>query len=404
MRLLRVALAGLSAFVSFSSGALALDLYVSKSGTDQGSDCQSSASPCLTLQYAVARGLLINLNGANLQINLLGTGRWDESVIIAGPLSGSANTKFQSGQVLLSGNSASNTTIAGAPGQCGTIIASSGAQVGVQNLRLTGTASSCSSIYFSQLGGSISQYGGVVLGSANAQTVHAESTGSQVHFWSDFTIEGGASLFALADRNAEITFDPVGGAPTATISGFPTFQKGFIGAQYNGSVYIGAGWTFLGFANGPQHFLDQNGIIFNAAKAPLPGSSIGFSLRGGRYYPPTPPTLSRATGLGNDGSVSISEVSGSRGGFLTLSVGSVRTASTGSITLTFANDQVGQDTSRPGPCVATTAPGVGRWSPGASVAISGYGQSQIQLTWDNNGSNLTGGSSYQINYICDSPG
>ena len=404
----RIALGLALASLCGAAHAAPVDLYVSKAGKD-GGPCRDAAAPCLTIAYALAQGLPIDVAGDNLVVNFQGRGAWNESVMVNGPLKGSANSRpipnigtVWPSMVVLNGAGAGSTTISGDPGVCYTVGASNYGVVGVRNLTLTGYAGKCQSTLFAQMGGMINVFGGNVFGAASQAQMHSENAGSSIQLWEDYTVTGGASSFMAVGGNALI----LQSAGTGALVGSPTFATAFVFGYANGSVQVNTSTPFRGAATGTQFILLSNASIEtngNTDVSLIPGSPLtGFVSSGGRYHGPLSANVLSATGLGAGGGASTSPGSTPLSGQVALRVGSAALSSgTANVMLPY---RVGVSGGRPGFCVAAISSlGSGAWSNGASVSadlVSGPANN-LRMNWSNGGGMpLASKSTFLITYHC----
>lgn len=382
-----------------------LNVYVSKAGTDTG-NCQQSGSPCLTISYALSKGLLFDIKGGNLVVNFQGSGDWAEDAFINNQLRGTPNKaaipnigSTWPSMVLFLGNGSSNTAISGTGGLCATIAASQFAVVGIKNLTVSGGKIGCHSPLFAQLGGTIHVFGGNVIGAAGATSdqLHSENPGSSIQIWENYTMSGGGGSGFGVSTQASILIS----AGVGTISGSPAYGTSFIFARNGGSLQsnIAAPWGASPVATGAKFFILSNAVIEipSITAAQIPGNAQGQVTSGARVRGPISATIGSQSGLGT-GTAALD--------FGTPYVGSVTLSPTGSPGATgtsnvttpyfissFSGGQFGT-------CVASTNTGTGSWGSGARAEALVTSQSNIQLNWSNAGGALSAGQTYKIAYIC----
>lgn len=255
--------------------ARASDFYVAPTGVDTGT-CTSQSSPCATIGYATKQALSSPANGvATIH---MGAGGWNESVAVTGSPPGSGLTG--SNVRLIYDGAGSSTVWNGQPGLCGTLIANSGADIGIENMTIEAEGDKCQSALFAQLGGIIQVYGGVTFGPAWQQQMHAEGSGSQIEIWDDLTVSGGINTFMGAISNALIEINPTN--VTVTINNTPSFSGAFLNAAVNGTIYVAHTTKFAGGVNGQSYIASMNGSIFTdgVGCSSLPGSG-GTASSGG---------------------------------------------------------------------------------------------------------------------------
>jgi hypothetical protein len=192
-------------FASYLTAAVSpLTVYVTTSGTDTGK-CPVTA-PCATINYAIraATNLLntagLSTSAGNLVTVSVGAGSYQQGIVANGPLPGGFNTAPvpsggpSPGQILIQGAGSASTTLNGDPGLCGTVVASSGAAIGLSKIKLSsnGSSSSCNSHVFVQWRGMVNIYDDVNFGPAVVEHMHIDDGVSAIQVWCPYTISGGA--------------------------------------------------------------------------------------------------------------------------------------------------------------------------------------------------------------------
>ena len=252
--------------------------YVATSGTDSG-NCSESTSPCLTINYAVSQAYLHPANSNSVVINI-GSGTFSESVNFQGKIPYSPTTATNV-NIILSGNGPTNTFWNGSTSSCGTLIANSGANVGIRNMTIEGNNNSCQSSLFAQMGGLIQVYQGVYFGPASVTPIHVEGIGSQVQLWDSFTISANSPGFIGVISGGMVEFNPTGITVTCEVT--PTFNP-LIQAQVLGEVYIGSTTTWSGCSGNtnPAYILSTNSVLFTDGQgcSSIPGAT-GSTSSGG---------------------------------------------------------------------------------------------------------------------------
>ncbi len=262
-------------------------VYVATTGNDS-SDCLTAGTACATITHAVSIGA--STAATTLEVDLA-AGAYTESVFISGNLIGAINsapipngTNVQPGQVMLAGAGSASTTLNGNASNCGVIVSSNYAIVGVRAMTLNGNGNACQSTLFAQINGIINIYDDVNFGPASVEQIHIENSGSQVQAWYSYTISGGAVRHINASNGLFIhSAFPSG---VITLTGTPNFSDAFASASENGTVQFNTGVTFSGAATGKRFHVYRNGVIRtdpSTSLSWLPGSTVGYWETGGIY-------------------------------------------------------------------------------------------------------------------------
>ena len=217
--------------------------YVSQTGTDAANNCTASAAPCATITHAVNEAMSYNAGGA-IQTIHLSAGTWNENVFVTGQPPG-AGTANDDEQLLIDGDGQANTYWFGVAGQCGTLTANKGANVGVENLSIGNTSSPCGSALYANLGGEIQVFGGMTFQQVNSFHMYAEDAGSEIMIWNSYAIQGGdwtaqGDLGAFTNSMIEIATPG-----THIVDNTPeNYTSGFYTAGDNGTVFLDGVMTY----------------------------------------------------------------------------------------------------------------------------------------------------------------
>lgn len=361
--------------------------------------------PCKTLQRAVnVATSLYDAGSANLQINI-GVGVFTkQATLINMPIvgAGSGNLQGTSGSTLyITGAGSGLTTITddGTAGLSGTLVCTGPGIMTLGGMKITATGSNESDL-FQQSGCIVENFTGMNYGSATGPQIQLESN-SLWETANSVTFSGGGAALASITGGSVFEFDPSG--ITLTLSGTPAYSVEVFNVIEGGFLEFPLNLTVSGSATGTRYNVSSNGIIdaFGATLANrLPGNAAGIASYGGRYTdPPLAPTgVASCTNLGTGGACTVSANSDSKHGEIVLTSGSGSTGSSGSVTLTFA-ENLGVNTID-GMCspFLDTANGGTTWNTGAYAYLSGYGTNFCTISWTNNSVNLTINSSYEIGY------
>lgn len=361
-----------------------VNFYVTAGGNDYGppglgaNKCVVAAIPCATPTQAAAMANQFCVQGGDAWLNL-GPGTWAYTIQQNGPLpcSGNSGVGLEQGELVINGSGAS-TILTGEAGQNRATDAKTFGVLAVQNLTI---ASSVVDLW-TEIGGDTDVFAGVTLGAASAQLSHTEDPGSQTNFWDSFTVSGGADAAWLADTNSGVVFNPVGGSPTVTFTGAPTFSAEIFSSAYEATIFVGSTWTFAGAVTGPSFQVVVNGGIYHFG-VPLPGSA-GMLSSGGVVSPGVPPIsyVDDSGGLGVGGSVAALVASNNDyAGAVGFTTGSSGTSASGSVTITFGSNVVGR--------LCTVTP-LGDWAISVSnmKVASLPSSNSCEITWSNGGSAL----------------
>lgn len=249
-----------------------VDFYVAPSGSDT-MDCSTPAKQCASIHVAAAKAAQAGPQIGAIQRIHVAAGGYNDAVTFT------ANTN----RVDVIGAGSAVTTWNNVPGQCGTVIANTGANISVSHMKIVAVGDPCSSILYAQLGGIINVFEDVFLGLTYGAQIYCEGSGSQVEIWNQIqTVDAGANNFIAVTSGCLVEFNPVPGVGVI-FNANPTYHQSVIFAMVGGIVYLGQTITWLGAVNGPSYTAVSNGIIFTAGLgcASLPGSSGGSVSSGG---------------------------------------------------------------------------------------------------------------------------
>lgn len=293
-----VATVGSSAvtFNQFSSPGIRIvnDFYLDSATGNDSNDCLSAtgSGPCLTFARvisAMAHYASATTNGANYQtIHVAGT--ITGGAFISGPPIG-LGYGFQSGVIIDGGGTA---TIDDTTSNCGTVIASNGANVLVQNITITkstGCAGGGAALY-AQLNSTIRINTGVTLGATTGPKIYSELNGA--FEISSLHLTGNSTATAFAANNGMIIFDS---GITITCDTSFTVSGAFYQATAQGIVEI-ANVTYSGCSgiSGRKYTAVYGGLVyvFDGVTS-IPGDTVGYYYGGGQIVPPPVPTLTSCT-------------------------------------------------------------------------------------------------------------
>lgn len=122
---------------------------------------------------------------------------------------------------------------------------------------------------------------------------------------------------------------------------------------------------------------------------------LGGNFFSGEMDGPTVPTL---TGMGDGASAAVATGSTNESGIIVVTAGT-SPSSSGQITLRFAGVFELNGNTPLGNFLLSNA-GTGSWNPRATAIIASRASLSIVIDWDNNGSNLSGGDTYEVCYTC----
>jgi hypothetical protein len=193
-----------------------------------------------------------------------------------------------------------------------------------------------------------------------------------------------------------------------TVTGTPTYSAQFTRAESTSLQMWSGGSSVVGSITG-QRYYASGGHILSGTGSPtfFPGTVAGVQDNGGTYdgnlgiisspliqrlrTSGTAPTISGATGLGT-GSASLVSGSNDTAGRILLTAGSGAGAS-GVLTVTFSA-ALGNGSAV---VIVTPCDNTGGWST-PNIRLTGQGTGSFSVSWTN-GSALSNGSAYIINYI-----
>lgn len=252
--------------------------YVATTGTDTGL-CTVSTSPCRTIQYAVSAALQSNAGG-QIQTVQVGAGTFSEDVVVQGKSRNSGSTFTQS-LVIQGGGSSTTFWQSGNSTQCGVLTANNGANISIQNLKITANgALGCKSALFANLGGYINVFADTVFGSANHSMFQCEEPNSLIEIWNTFSIAGNAQVMMDAETGCMIQVAPTG--VTIAFASGGVFSSAVFNASALGLIVL-QNYTVTNSATGKKFVVDMNAVI-NATGgcANLPGTVAGTTSSGGQ--------------------------------------------------------------------------------------------------------------------------
>jgi len=258
--------------VSASAQIAGIDFYVSPTGLDTN-DCATPATACAHFSHVALKAAEAGPQPGGMQHIHPAPGGYNEGINF------NANTNI----VYIDGPGSSLVFLNNLPGGCGTIIANTGANIGLNGLSISGVADPCTNTIYAQLGGVINLGNDVVLGAAYGALLHCEGPGSQIQVWSMLTVKGGgAGNFAAATSSCQVSFNPVPGVGV-TFNPTQSFPGGVLFSMVNGSVYIPANMTWVGAVNGPKWVASTNSTIWTdgVGCASLPGNLPGVPSSNG---------------------------------------------------------------------------------------------------------------------------
>ncbi len=370
--------------------------YVATAGNggSDSNDCLSATvsgghGPCLTVQHACLVAMSYDIGGANVTVNI-GTGSF-AGVELAGFLRGSPLAGFGA-FLILNGNGAANTTLTGYNSAL-VISTDSGLLLQIQNMTVSVAANQVG-LWYEGPGTNLTVGSGVTITGAASTSIGIQ--GEQLAyaaFGADVTFSG--TFGTLINLGGLAYFD---NGHKLTCSGLSMTQFiSLVGGSY-AQFDTSASFSGCGGIVGIPYNLFDNSSINNGTTA-FPGTSLGQVQTGGRYRPtPTETINGSPSGLGSGGTATITR-SGSHGGIITLTTGS-GPSPTGNIAINWAELQL-TAFGAPVACIAAPTNGATAWATGATAAVFSNTTSLLQITWSNNGNNLTGSTSYAINYVCD---
>lgn len=275
----RLCLTALMAFIAISRPAFSqtwgVDFYVSSGGSD-ALDCATPGEACASIHAAAAKAAASGPQVGGIQRIHVAAGGYNDAVTFT------ANTN----RVDVIGAGAASTVWNNVPGQCGTVIANTGANISVSNIEIVAEGDPCGSALYAQLGGVINVFGGVFLGPTYQAQIYCEGAGSQVEVWNVIqTVGGGANNFIAATSGCLVEFNPVAGVGV-TFNANPTYSGGVVFTMVDGIVYIGHTVRWLGAVNGPSYVASKGGKIETDGNgcASLPGSSPGVENDDGKCW------------------------------------------------------------------------------------------------------------------------
>jgi hypothetical protein len=223
-----------------------LSLFVSPTGNDLNNTGLTLASPFQTIQKAV--NVAVNAYDTQLQpitINLAG-GTYANAVNVPAPL-------FGGGPLVISGNSASPTTVVISTNNAHAIHCGAGGNLflGGISVQTTGSSGGVPSIgLLADTNANINIIGAMNFGACAGNHIWAGS-GGNVNITASYSITGGAQAHYFATSSGTILGPPSG--ITVTLSGTPTFSVAFAEATQAGIVQVtSAGTTFSGAATGKR--------------------------------------------------------------------------------------------------------------------------------------------------------
>jgi hypothetical protein len=375
-----------------------------------------AAVPCKTIAGAQKTANQLNVMGNVVQIDLP-AGTFTECISQNHPLLGAANGRpnpfsadVNLGPSFLLVKGVGPTTIwDGCSSYYYTYQASNGGAIGIKDLQIRSTGIPGAQLSFAvQQGGQAFSLGGITWGATSNVHVWAQDTGSLIVVAGADSITAGGNSFLYSAGGASIQV--LGGALpwTAAISPGLTFAS-FYDANDGGQIIDGAtaGHSFGNSITGSPLKVGGSGLFLNlsgmAYGTLLPvGTQIAIEYSAGRILPEPPTSVAvPSTGCGSACTTALTSY-GPRSGYVTLTPGGTGITSSGGLNLSLG---VALFSSFYSPCMATLNPsGTGTWIGGSAAAIGTpalvSNKETFTISWQNNGTNLTSGLTYIINYIC----
>ena len=249
--------------------------FVSPSGSDTNNSCLVSSSPCQTIQYAwntMVSGY--NLNGHNATIQLAaGTytaGLSASSMPTGVNAAGGSGGRFNPNTIIING--VGSTTLVGVASDA--IVAAGPVGFTISNMTV---ASSTQDVSVDG-GGTIAIGSGVTFGAAGTYQMLAQ--GGTIVVTSSYTVSAGAQAHVEVALGGTVV---MGGTPTITFTGSPTFSTAVFQVSQGGSIYLDRP-AFSGAVNGTQWLSSMSGGIFTGGatcSSYIPGTSGGSNSLGG---------------------------------------------------------------------------------------------------------------------------
>jgi hypothetical protein len=373
------------------TGAPPANLYVTTGGSD--ANLCTIGSPCLTIPRCATVAMSYAFAGQTVTCNL-GSGTF-QGPSLSGFLNNSGlspNTQF----LILNGNGAANTIVTDTMSHTYVIEPSGGMQLTVQNMNISVPATEAG--IFAQLPGTFISIGAgvTITGQASSSiAIHVEDFSAVALFGGNtLTLNGSFAQFLTDGFNGQAGFTGTINCGTATFGTTFALVDGASLANFNNT------WSGCGAVTGLPYSVKGNSLILNTSGSALPGNALGIVDSGGRYRPSPQPTIAATTGLGVGGNANINAGAGSHGGTVVLTTGSSGTASSGTVTINWAELQVITGSSALAPCTASPYNGATSWGNNPSAWIVAESTTQLQLAWVNNAGNLATGTTYRLNYGC----
>jgi len=248
-----------------------LSLFVSPSGSDTNNTGLNVGSPFQTIQKAV--NVAVNAYDTQLQpiVVNLANGTYANPINVPAPL-------FGGGPLVLSGNSASPTTVVISANNAHAIHCGGGGNLflGGISVQTTGSSGGVPSIgVLSDTNANVNIIGAMNFGTCAGNHMWAGS-GGNINITTSYSITGGAQIHYFATSSGVI-LGPSSGT-TVTLSGSPTFSTAFAEAAQAGIIQItSAGTSFTGSAIGKRYTAFFGGQINTASSGInyFPGTVAG---------------------------------------------------------------------------------------------------------------------------------
>lgn len=243
-----------------------------------GSGCGATLQACVDYAYAH------NAQGTEAQINIPSGTTW-AGAAISGPISGSGGN-LGKGYLTISGSGSTSTTVKEAKGMCGVFVVTNGANVILQNMTITSSASCVSGIFAQN--SAVTQIGpDFVFGTVTVQHMHAEAHSiieiGQTRGSTGYHVKGGAQNHWGCSTGGYIELDPV--TLSITFDHALSFSQSFAWGQSGCQILVGEPYvTFVNTSNvsSPYRYIMKSNSVLemNGGTRSLPGTSA-FTETGG---------------------------------------------------------------------------------------------------------------------------